>query len=106
MVGEVIYIFYSYSFGLYFVSLTAMTIDHNHGCHQKDTFWVFYYVRIHISQFCTFWTDIQVYHITRYVSSYSYQLASVSKLHAYSRAVVVHTLHRGQRDTRLCPLIS
>ena len=39
-------------------------------------------------------------------SSSSYQQASVSQWHAHSRAVVFHTLHRGQRDTILCPLIS
>ena len=32
--------------------------------------------------------------------------ASVSQWNAHSRAVVFHTLHRGHRDTRLCPLIS
>ena len=30
----------------------------------------------------------------------------MSQWHAHSRAVVFHTLHRGQRDARLCPLIS
>ena len=37
----------------------------------------------------------------------SYSLPSyVYRWHAHSRAVVFHTLHRGQIDTRLCPLIS
>ena len=32
--------------------------------------------------------------------------ASVSQWHMHSRAVVFHTLYRGQIDTRLCPLIN
>ena len=36
----------------------------------------------------------------------SSQLASVSRWDEHSRTVVFHTLYRGQRDTRLCPLIS
>ena len=35
---EVIYMFYSYVFGLYFVSLTSMTARHNYRCHQKARF--------------------------------------------------------------------
>ena len=38
-------------------------------------------------------------------SSSSSRPASVSRWHAHSRVVVFHTLHRGQRDTRLCPLL-
>ena len=38
-------------------------------------------------------------------SSYS-RPASVSQWHAHSRAVVFHTLHRIQRDTILCSVIS
>ena len=38
--------------------------------------------------------------------SSSSQLASVSWWHVHSRAVVVQNLHRGQRDTLICPLIS
>ena len=37
MVEEVIYVFYSYVFGLYVVSLTSITVEHNYGCHQKDS---------------------------------------------------------------------
>ena len=36
---------------------------------------------------------------------YFYLPASVYRCHAYSRAVVLRTLRRGQRDTRLCPLL-
>ena len=39
-------------------------------------------------------------------SSYSsYRPVSVSWWYAHSRAVVFHTLYRGQRDTRLCPYL-
>ena len=38
-------------------------------------------------------------------SSYS-RTASVFIWHAHSRVVVLHTLYRGHRDTRLCPSIS
>ena len=38
---KVIYIFYSYVFGLYFVSLAAITANHNHGCNQKYIFCLF-----------------------------------------------------------------
>ena len=41
MEGEVIYIVYSYSFGLYSVLLTSITAKHNHRCHQKDSFCLF-----------------------------------------------------------------
>ena len=43
---------------------------------------------------------------TQWFSYYYSQPASVSRCHAHSRPVVFHTLHRDQRDTRLCPLIS
>ena len=36
----------------------------------------------------------------------SYRPASLSQWRAHSKAVLFHTLHRGQRKTRLCPLIS
>ena len=36
----------------------------------------------------------------------SSRLASVFQWHAHNTAVVFHTLHKGQRDTRLCSLIS
>ena len=36
-------------------------------------------------------------------STYSYRMFSVSQCRVNSRVVVFHTLHRGQRDTRLCP---
>ena len=65
--GEVIYIFYSYVFGLYLFSLTTMTAEHNHGCNQKDRFILFYYVQSHIYQICTLWTEIKGYHPTRLV---------------------------------------
>ena len=38
---EVIYIFYSYAFVLYAVPLTSVTPNNNHGCHQKDIFFLF-----------------------------------------------------------------
>ena len=38
MTGEVIYIFYSYSFGLYVVSLTSMTPEHNIGVVKRKDF--------------------------------------------------------------------
>ena len=48
MAVEVIYIFYSYIFGLYFVSLADMTNKNNHIFHQKYGFYLFYHVWIHI----------------------------------------------------------
>ena len=44
MAGEVIYIFYSYLFGLYGVSLTAMIYEHDRKCYRKDSFILFYFV--------------------------------------------------------------
>ena len=41
MAGEVIYILYSYVFGLYTVLLTSMAAEKNHRCHQKDRFCLF-----------------------------------------------------------------
>ena len=41
MSGEVIYIIYSYVFGLYLFLLAPMTSDHNHGCHRKYSFCLF-----------------------------------------------------------------
>ena len=41
MVGEFIYIFYSYVFGSYTVLLISMTAEHDHRCHQKDIFCLF-----------------------------------------------------------------
>ena len=38
-------------------------------------------------------------------SSSSYISVYVSQCHVYSRAVVFHTLQRGQRDNRLCPYL-
>ena len=38
-------------------------------------------------------------------SDFSSQSVSISWWHAHSRAVVLHTLHKGQRDTRLRPFI-
>ena len=45
-------------------------------------------------------------HIQLEKATSSYQLSSVSQWHVHIRAVVFHTLHRGQIDTILCPLIS
>ena len=67
MAVEVIYTFYSYVFGLYIFSLTTINFKNDQGCHQKESACVFYYVRIHTSQICTFWTEIQGYHLTRHV---------------------------------------
>ena len=39
------------------------------------------------------------------VSSSSYLPLYVSQWRAHSRVVVLHTLHRGQRDTRICPYL-
>ena len=52
--------------------------------------------------------EIIYWKTTRYkfLTSSSYQLASVSQCHAHSREAVFHILHRGQRDNRLCPLTS
>ena len=36
MAGEVIFILYSYLFGLYTVLLTSVQTEHNHMCHQND----------------------------------------------------------------------
>ena len=52
---------------LKFVSLTGMTSDHNHGCHLKENFYLFYFILIYIYQICTPWTKIRSYHITWYV---------------------------------------
>ena len=41
MGGEVIYIVYKYLFGLYTVLLTSMTVEHNHRCHQNNSFCLF-----------------------------------------------------------------
>ena len=38
MAGEVVYIFYSYIFGLYFVSLAYMTTEHNYRFHKREIF--------------------------------------------------------------------
>ena len=43
--------------------------------------------------------------IAYYYYSYSWPV-SVSWKRAYSRVVVFHTLHRVQRDTRLCPCLT
>ena len=67
MVEEVIYILYSYVFGLYIVSLIAMTSKHNHGWHQDKIFCLFYFTRIHIFHNCTFRSKIQGYHFTQLV---------------------------------------
>ena len=44
-----------------------MMAKHNHRCHQKDIFCLFYYVRIHISQILTFWNNIQGCYLTQLV---------------------------------------
>ena len=44
MMGEVIYIIYSYAFALYSVSMTTMTSRKNHGCHWKNICCLFYLV--------------------------------------------------------------
>ena len=49
MVGEVIYIFYSYAFGLYFGSLTSMATEHDKGCYKKYSVCLICYFWIHIS---------------------------------------------------------
>ena len=41
MEGEFIYIFYSYVFGLYYISSTDMATKKNHGCHKNDSFCLF-----------------------------------------------------------------
>ena len=52
-------------------------------------------------------TTTEISLCTATTTNYSYhQLASMYWWHSHSRTVVFHTLHRGQRDTRLCPLIS
>ena len=48
MAGEVFYILYSYVFGLYVVSLTSMMAEHNHGYHQKDSFYFITFKSIYI----------------------------------------------------------
>ena len=47
-----------------------------------------------------------IFYLKKNLHSSSSWMASVSRCHVYSRAVVFHTLHRRQRDTRLCTLIS
>ena len=42
---------------------------------------------------------------TTSTSDYSYKPVSVYLWLAHIRAVVFHTLHRGQRDTRICPYL-
>ena len=63
MAVEVPYIFYSYVFGLYFISLTTMTTKHDHRCHWNNSVCLFYYIIIHTSQIFTIWTKIQGYYI-------------------------------------------
>ena len=48
-----------------------------------------------------FWSKM----LDNLIPSLSSRPASVSQLNAHSRAVVLHTLHRCQRDTRLYPYI-
>ena len=46
------------------------------------------------------------YEVCVFIYSYSYyQPVSMSRWRAHTRAVVVQTLHRGQRDTGLCPYL-
>ena len=51
-----------------------------------------------------FWTTSTS--LSCYSPSFSSRTAYVLQWHLHSRAVVFRTLHRGQIDTRLCPLIS
>ena len=45
--------------------------------------------------------------IFQLLSSYYFsRQLSMSQYRAHSRVVVLHTLHRGQRDTRLCPYLA
>ena len=43
--------------------------------------------------------------MTIHTYSSSYLPAPLSRWHVHSRVVVFHNLHRGQRDTMLCPLL-
>ena len=95
MEGEVIYIFYSYVFGLYVVLLTSIKAEKNHRCHQKDSFCLFYYVKIHISQICTFWNNIQGYHLTLLV----WHTRIIFRLLSY---VVIVRLLQIQEDVGIC----
>ena len=94
MAVKVIYIFYSYSFVLYIVPFTYVTAEHNHGCHQKDIFF-FYYVQIHVSQICKFWTEIQVCHITLLVWH------TRILFYLFSYVAIVHLLQRLE-DVGIC----
>ena len=44
-------------------------------------------------------------HLTKLNSYSSYRPVSMYQWHAHSRAVVFHTLHRGQRYARICPYL-
>ena len=46
---------------------SEMTTKHNNGCHRKGRFCLFYYIQIHISKICKFWTKIQGYDLTQYL---------------------------------------
>ena len=51
-------------------------------------------------------TEIILHVDAKHVSYSSSRVAPMSRWHAHSRVVVFHTLHRGQSNTRLFPLIS
>ena len=95
MEREVIYIFYSYVFGIYVVLLAYMTAEHNNWCHQRDRFCLFYYVQIHISQICTFCTEIQGYHLTQLV----WHTRIIFFLFLY---VTISYLLQRQKDVGIC----
>ena len=59
MAIEVHYIFYSYTFGLYFISLISMISKHNHRCHWKEILCLCYLA----------WTHIYIYIYIWYVQS-------------------------------------
>ena len=64
------------------------------------------YVHIKIYQRLYFWSNKKTVvgnKEQKLTSSSSSWLVSVSWWRAHSRVVVFHTLHRGKRDTRLCP---
>ena len=66
---------------------------------SKETRVLLYYMNIwELYSTNQSWWDMWIY-------SSSYRPGYVCWWYAHSREVVFHNLHRGQRDTRLCPLV-
>ena len=77
---------------LYIFSTSCCTIMYTHSVLES-------------SIYCNAKNLIHLYKWSSFSPSSS-RPASVSRWHAHNRAVVFHTLHRGHRDTIICPLMS